>query len=63
MFHQRIAIFPLMIAMPLQHRQAKASVGCAIVMVLEKQAKNRNETNSNLSFDIRLTRVKRLSRT
>ena len=36
-----------------------------IVMVrksLEKQAQNRNETDSNLSLGVRLTRVKRLSR-
>ena len=28
----------------------------------EKQAKNKNETGSNLSVGVRLTRVKRLSR-
>ena len=30
--------------------------------IINKQAKNRNETDSNLSLGIRLTRVKRLSR-
>ena len=31
-------------------------------MEIEKQAINKNETDSNLSLGIRLTRVKRLSR-
>ena len=43
----------------------RASIrGCksASAFFKEKQAKNRNETASNLSFGARLTRVKRLSR-